>query len=917
MRNLTQGVLLLGILGGLACSTAGKFGSGGDHGESRPGVLTQTEAQNRVRQIHRVSYNLWFNVTASEGDFQGRTTLNFSLRDKARDAGSELFVDFEGGQIQALRINDVAWTPQQIADRYDGHRIRLKLSELKAAGNRVEVTYSHPFGRDGNGLHRFKDPVDERVYLYTDLEPYDARRVFPCFDQPDLKASYELTVEAPKDWEVIANTQERAVTPLEERKSWQFPPSPVFSTYVFALHAGPYAKWKSESQGIPLRLFARKSLAQYVDHREWFEVTRQGLDFFSVQFGTPYPYGKYDQLIVPDFNAGAMENVAAVTFSERAIFRSKVTDDARRARADTILHEMAHMWFGNLVTMRWWNGLWLNESFATFAAAWGLDQATRFKAENQTWQAFFAGMKQWAYWEDQLVTTHPIEVPVPDTDQAFSNFDGITYGKGAAALKQLAFYLGEDDFREGLQRYFERYARRNTTLSDFIGALSEASGENLTQWQNLWLKTPGMNTLEADWACEPNPRNSKPEISRFVLKQGNAENSSALRPHRTQVALYAWTHPKTRKGPMILKDTLTVDYSGAETAVEEAIGLACPAFVFPNHGDYDYVKVVLDPTSLKVARRNLAQFEDAFARQMLWHTLWEMVRDGGLAAQDYADTVISQVAAEKNTQVLSKVLRTLVRASADADSALKLMDPAVSKKYRPKVQEFIKTQLNLAPGGSDLQLVWYQAYLSAAHTPRAMHFLEEVLEGKIKIKGFDLEQERRWELIQAMARNGADEVEEFLSDELTRDATETGRLQAISAEVQIPRKETKRVWLSRITRTSPNPEDQSIKLSHLGEAMESFYVLGQEEVTRIATDPYFETLEKLLKGDADEEYVQMFSSDMFPPYCEQDVIDRARAFLGKHEHLPSSMSKALRIGIQEAERCIRAREKSAAPTGKD
>jgi aminopeptidase N len=299
------------------------------------------------------------------------------------------------------------------------------------------------------------------------------------------------------DWQVVTNTLSKDTNHVDGRKSWQFPPSPVFSTYVFALHAGPYAFWKANANGIPIRLFARKSLAKYVDHQEWLKITQQGLMFYGTQFGYPYPFAKYDQIIVPDFNEGAMENVGAVTFSERYIFRTKVTQDKHMRRADTILHEMAHMWFGDLVTMRWWNGLWLNESFATFMSSWAIDQATQFTG---IWQTFFTDIKTWAYREDQLVTTHPIELPVPDTDHAEANFDGITYGKGASTLKQLSFYLSEDDFREGLQRYFQKYAFKNTTLTDFIQMLSEASSQDLSKWQHSWLQTTGVNTIQTAWA---------------------------------------------------------------------------------------------------------------------------------------------------------------------------------------------------------------------------------------------------------------------------------------------------------------------------------------------------------------------------------------------------------------------------------
>src|SRR5262245_8314498 len=593
-------------------------------GESSASPLTREMASARARQLGDLSYALWFDLDADREEYTGRVAIGFDL---AKDAEGDLFVDFADGEIHALSINGAAVAAGDLAKRYDGRRLRLATGELVRGGaNRIEIGFTHAYSTTGNGLHRFRDPADGRVYTYTNFEPYNANRMFPCFDQPDLKASYELTVEVPSEWTVIANTPEREVTSGAGRSTWRFPPSPVFSTYIFALHAGPYASWSGKAGPVPIRLFARKSLAPYVDHAEWLEVTRQGLAFYGDYFGHAYPYAKYDQIIVPEFNSGAMENVAAVTFSERYVNRSKITEDEKRDRADTILHEMAHMWFGDLVTMRWWNGLWLNESFATWASARAVDGATRFEG---SWQAFL-GEKQWAYWEDQLVTTHPIEVPVPDTDQAFANFDGITYGKGASVLKQLSFYLGEDEFREGLRLYFQRYALGNTELADFMGTLAEASGQDLSGWQELWLETPGLNGVEASWTCATDPKSGRRVISRFALMQSPSEWSGVLRPHRTRIGLYSASSCKR------IGDPIPATYAKAETDVAAAIGKPCPDLVYPNDGDYDYVKVTLDPASLEAVRGSITKLGDPMLRQQIWHSLWEMVVDDKLASRCFA-----------------------------------------------------------------------------------------------------------------------------------------------------------------------------------------------------------------------------------------------------------------------------------------
>ncbi len=879
-------------------------------------VLKEEEALIRSRQIGKVSYGLWFGLNEVREDYEGRTVIQFYLHDKVENLSPEVFVDFEGGRVRSVTLNGIALSESKIRERYDGNRLHFPVKELKVGSNRIQIAFSHDYSHNGNGLHRFKDPVDGQVYLYSNFEPFNARRMFPCFDQPDLKASYELTVEAPEDWDVIANTEEREVTGVDGRKSWQFPPSPVFSTYVFALHAGPYASWKSDAHGIPLRLFARQSLAQFVDPKEWFEITSQGLEFYNRKFGYPYPFAKYDQVIVPDFNAGAMENVGAVTFSERMVYRSKVTEDTRRRRADTILHEMAHMWFGDLVTMKWWNGLWLNESFATFMAGWATQDATRFKS---SWQSFFAGSKQWAYWEDQLVTTHPIETKVADTDQAFASFDGITYGKGASVLKQLMFYLGEADFLRGVNQYFQDYSFRNSRLEDFIRSLAKASGKDLSTWQKSWMQSASLNTVEAVWDC------AEGKISKFSLIQKGSEINPELRAHRTRVAFFS----PASGGVLKAVHSIDVSYSAADTPVPDALGKACPALVFPNAEDYDYAKVVLDPKSLETVKSGLGSVADPFARQMLWHTLWEMVRDAKLATQDYIDIVLAQSPREKSTQVLSKVLQSLSRPGAGSATALKYLPTALRDPQQARIEEFLEKNRIHAEPGSDLQLIWHQSYVSALRNPIGLEKLRSLLEGHSSLPGLKIDQERRWEILQALARNNAPGVLDLVRAEGIKDATDMGHKEEISAEASIPLPEIKQLWLARILKRSPlpaltwpdpgalpageskptlahpNPEPASLKLAELRRAMGSFHVFGQEAVSAVTTEIYFNELPRIASTE-DEEFVSSFAGAMFPPACEPKVVELARHALKSHPEFPAAVIKDLKLETQETERCIRA-----------
>lgn len=463
--------------------------------------LLRDMAAARARQIQNQKLALTVDLTGSKKFFKARATLEFGFRDRAKAPtdSKKIPLDLDGAVIDELWING-AREEKVEKDRYDGLRIWLSPKELQVGQNKIEIAYQRAYEANGNGLHRYEDELDQTSYLYTNFEPYFAHRLFPCFDQPDLKIRFRLEAKAPKDWIVISS-----VLPAKGQKAtgafkvWSFPESDPMSAHVFPLIAGPFSVWEDKSTDVPLRIFARKSQAKYVDAQDWLKITREGMEFFSTHFGKNFPYKKYDQILVPELNASGMENLAASTFTESYIYRVPPTQDQKRERAETILHELAHMWFGNFVTLRWWNGLWLKEGFATFAANWAIDQTQLFK---DSWQSFFQGSKEWAYWEDSLNTTHVVDVSVKDTSEAYSFFDGITYGKGAALMKQLWKMIGEDAFRDGLQRYFSKFANRNATLTDLMAVFSEASSRDLMAWQRHWLQTPGLNTIEVQMTCE-------------------------------------------------------------------------------------------------------------------------------------------------------------------------------------------------------------------------------------------------------------------------------------------------------------------------------------------------------------------------------------------------------------------------------
>ncbi len=855
-------------------------------------ILTREQAMYRSKQIGGVTYNLWFGLDEEHLDFQGRSVIRFELKPTGKDILSTLRLDFTGGTIQSLVVNEQSWDTAKIRDRYDGRRIELKTSELNVGQNRIQIAYAHPYSKTGNGLYRFQDPLDQKIYLYTHFEPYYANQVFPCFDQPDLKASYEVTVDAPHEWSVISNMKERSTGTVDGKKSWQFPPSPVFSTYLFALHAGPYRSWKNDANGIPLQLFARESLAKNLDTAEWFNVTKKGLAFFGEYFGVPYPYGKYDQVIVPDFNAGAMENVGAVTFSEKFIFQSRPTEEDRKDRADTILHEMAHMWFGNLVTMRWWNGLWLNESFASYLSTVALDH---LKLYNNIQQSFYYGYKAWAYSEDSLVTTHPIESSVADTSVAFSNFDGITYGKGAAALKQLHFTLGDEDFQEGLHRYFKKYANRNTALIDFIQTMGQVSSQDLSSWQKSWLTTTGMNRVQALFTCDDDKK-----ISEFkILQSGDIGNP--LRLHKTKVALY-----RNQAGKLVKNgDSLTVTYSGAETKLEEFEGLSCPDFVFPNDGDYDYAKIVLDPASLKSVLKNLSQIQDPLTRHMLWQVLWDQVRDGELAVTDYIDAAINHLAKEKNKIILEDILPSLAQSTPRKLSALQILAPSQRPEFLKKWHTLAKKMFERSSLRSDEQKLWFETALQGVYDEETAQWALDLASGKIKVTGIYKDLENEWLALMTAARFMSIS-QEILDAFKAKDPSEEGK-SFFWATIQATTTADADQKFSNYFLNPISATDADLKPARIRELMRSYLSVKNEDRIKAWKDRYFSSLSEIVKSQ-DDSYASDFALRLFPSHCSEDVVEKAKVWILQNKNSSLDVIKEVKKGQQKEERCIRARK---------
>lgn len=742
------------------------------------GNLTRDEARARARLLSVQSYAVELDLTEGEERFESVTTVRFT----STRPGADTFIDLADAKVRKVVLNGT----ELDVSAYDQETGRLPLPGL-AETNELRVDADCSYTRTGEGLHRFVDPVDKSVYLHSQFETADAHRMYACFDQPDLKATFELTVLAPSYWEVISNSAPDSAEELVEHrgrhgalqaaKRWHFPATPVLSTYITALCAGPYHKVTSEHDGIPLGLYCRASLAEHLDADNLFEITRQGFDFFHKVFGVRYPFKKYDQLFVPEFNAGAMENAGCVTFLEDYVFRSRVTDAIIERRAETILHEMAHMWFGDLVTMRWWDDLWLNESFATYASVLCQAEATRWG--QGAWTTFANVEKSWAYRQDQLPSTHPIAADIVDMHAVEVNFDGITYAKGASVLKQLVAYVGLDNFLAGVRDYFNEHAWGNTTLADLLAALERTSGRDLSSWSKEWLETSWVNTLRPSFTTDAEGR-----FLEFEVLQEAPADYPTLRSHRVAIGLYSM-----QGDALVRTRRVELDVVGARTAVAELVGEVQPDLVLINDDDLTYAKIRLDERSLRtLVDEGIARFTESLPRALCWSAAWDMTRDAEMSTRDYVALTVSGIASVKDITVVQSVLRQARLA------VQQYADPAWRAQGLALLTSSLRSLVAGAEPGSDHQLAYVNALSAAATSAEDLTFLAGLLDGSTVLDGLTVDTDLRWTLIQSLVSGGV-LGEDDIAEELLRDATATGERSAALSRAAIPTAEGKaKAW---------------------------------------------------------------------------------------------------------------------------
>ena len=841
--------------------------------------LTRIEAQERRAIVDTHAYEVALDLTRGPEVFGSRTVVRFSAT-----SGADTFIDLIAAEVHSVTLNDREVPVASFADS------RIALTNLQAE-NELIVDADCLYTNTGEGLHRFVDPVDDEVYLYSQFEVPDSRRVYAVFEQPDLKATFQFTVTAPEPWKVISNSP----TPEPKkhgdgRATWRFEPTPPISSYITAIIAGPYEETFSEltsasGRVIPLGVYGRKSLWQHLDADYIFDKTRQGFAYYEEKFDYPYPFAKYDQLFVPEFNAGAMENAGAVTFTESYVFRSKVTDAVKERRVVTILHELAHMWFGDLVTMKWWNDLWLNESFAEWASTIATAEATEW---TEAWTTFNAMEKTWAYRQDQLPSTHPVVAEINDLEDVQVNFDGITYAKGGSVLKQLAAWVGIDAFFGGVAEYFKKNEWGNTELPDLLSELEKTSGRELSTWSKKWLETAGVNTLSPVLN-----EDGAGTITRFAITQTAPADYPTIRPHRLGVGFYQVTG-----GALERVHHVELDVDGDLTEVPELKGLKRPDLVLLNDEDLAYAKIRLDDRSLKTAIEFLGRIADPLARSLVWGAAWDQTRDAESSPSDYIDLVLRNIGRETES---TTVRTTLAQLQLAANS---YVAPEKRDAKRAKVADGLWALAQAAEAGSDSQLQFLTAFATAASTPAHWEKVKSLRDGRTSLEGLLVDTDLSWQLLISLAAGGVADAA-AIDEALAADNTAKGGEFAAQAKASIPSASAKRAAWNSIIENDDQP-NTIVRSTALGFQHPATVAQLGEFVER-----YFDMLLPIWDSRS-YQIAQYIIVGFYPaPLASLELRNATRAWLAANQDAAPALRRLVDENLAGVERALAVQERDA------
>ena len=846
--------------------------------------LTRLEAAELSATVRTQSYDVVLDLTRGETVFGSTTTARFTAA-----PGSSTFIDLVAPTVHSITLNGLPLDPAEV---YEDSRIALK--DL-AADNELVVTADCAYMHTGEGLHRFTDPADGETYLYSQFEVPDSRRVFAVFEQPDLKASFTFTVTAPSSWTVLSNSPAPEPTPTEtsdgsgDAHTFVFAPTEPMSSYVTAIVAGPYVGVTDEyvaedGRTVPLGVYCRRSLVEHMDSTEILDLTKRGFSYYEDLFATPYAFTKYDQIFVPEFNAGAMENAGCVTHRDDYIFRSRPVEARVERRAVTILHELAHMWFGDMVTMTWWNDLWLNESFAEFMSHLALAEATKY---TEGWTGFMV-RKDWGFKQDQLPTTHPITAEIRDLADVEVNFDGITYAKGASVLRQLVSYVGRDAFFAGLHEYLTKHSYANATLDDLLTELAAASGRDLASWSKVWLEEAGVTLLRPVVTTAEDGTIERLEITQEAFSEG-----ASLRPHRLGVAGYSLTEEGTLA--QVFREELDVD--GASTLVEAAAGIARPDFILVNDGDLGYAKVRLDEQSLAFAVANITKFTDSLTRGVVMASAWDMTRDGEMPARDYLNLALTSIPVEDNMSLLMLTLRHI-------DEAVRTF---VAPQARAEAAEDTGRRLLLlartAASGSDAQRMLVAAAARNASSEEQFEAVRGLFDATQTLDGLDLDVDLKWDLLVSLVR-GSVATESDIDALEAEDDTMTGHQNAAACRAARAGEWIKAdVWDKVLTDTSIPNDTRWAMIS-------GFWAQARTNPSAYATyvAEYFDALagiwERFTFHTAEDLTTLLFPTALAGYTTEVDVVASGKAWIDAHADASAGTLRIIRELIDVCERQI-------------
>jgi aminopeptidase N len=874
---------------------------------TRSSNLARTVAEERFVAVTVKNYKIDLDLTDGKGNpgtgtFRSTTTVSFGAK-----PGTETFIDLAPGKADGSGLVSATLNGVDIAvDNYQETQ-GLTLPDLQE-DNTLVVNARCAYSGDGQGLHRFKDLADDEVYLHSQFEVADAKRVFACFDQPDLKATFDITVTAPPNWDVISN----AVAQTEKQgyaKVHQFATTPKISTYLVALIAGPFSSWhdkfKDKYAEISLGIYCRKSLAKFMDAGELFDLTKRGFAFFHEKFDIAYPFGKYDQVFCAEFNVSGMENVAAITYRDDFVFRGRVTRAVRARRAEVVFHEMSHMWFGDLVTMKWWDDLWLNESFASWAANFCLAEAGGF---DEAWTTFANVEKAKAYRQDQYPTTHAVAGEVKNLSAVFANFDPITYIKGASTLKQLVAYMGIDNFLHGLRDYFNKFANDNARLEDLLTALQgHAGGRDLEAWAKQWLRTTGLNTLRAQFDSDNG------QYSRLLVTQTGAEpGNGRVRPHAVKVGIY----DDNRFNKLVrVHQSTALHLTDEDTDVPDLQNVSRGKLILVNDDDLTYGSQGLDPDSLEVARTRIADIAEPLARAQVWSALWEMTRDGRFKARDFVSLVTANLHAESEVAVAQNLLLHVQWALTY------FTDPVWAREHGWFAVADRLLELAGARPGSDYQLAYLQALTadrdkerqrSSVMAPRHTAVLEALLftgdPAEVGLPRLEVDDELRWRIVIALATAGVDNADAFIDAEYERDKSSAGALYANQAKAARPTAEAKAEAWNRLTGT------EELRNADARAIAAGFAAPGQADVLGPYTERFFDTIVDVWSSRS-ESLATTIAQGTYPLWdVSADAVAAADGLLDDitdREKL-SGLQRKIREGQADVKRSLQAREADTA-----